>query len=131
MAGAHSTRRKAKSSRLGSLDRRGDGNRLRILRIRRQKGSLARSHEHRSTAPRLRRSNAQLISQLREVSRLLGVIYSSCVTAELALEGQNADRDRDILTALRIHVPEPVSRQVEKLDLLVVELGGTAQEVRP
>jgi hypothetical protein len=59
----------------------------------------------------------------------LGVIYSACVTAELALEGQNADRDRDILTALRMHVSGPVSRQIEKLDLLVVELGGTAQEV--
>ena len=128
MAEAHSTRRKAKSSRLGSLDRRRGGKRLRIHR---QKASLARSHGHRSTAPRLRHSSAQLIYQLREVSRLLGVIYSSCVTAELALEGQNADRDRDILTALRMHVSEPVSRQVEKLDLLVIELGGTAQEARP
>jgi hypothetical protein len=128
MAEAHSTRRKAKSSRLGSLDQHRDGNRLRIQR---RKASLARPHRSRSTAPRLRHSNAQLIAQLREVSRLLSVIYSSCVTAELALEGQNADRDRDILTALRMHVSEPVSRQVEKLDLLVVELGGTAQEVRP
>jgi hypothetical protein len=128
MARAHSTRRKAKSSRLGSLDRHRDGNRLRIQR---QKSSLARSHRYRSTAPRLRHSSDQLISQLREVSRLLSIVYSSCVTAELALEGQNADRDRDILTALRMHVSEPVSRQVEKLDLLVVELGGVAREVRP
>ena len=128
MAGAHSTRRKAKSSRLGSLDRRRDGSRLRIQR---QKGSLGRSYRNRSTVPRLRRSSVQLISQLREVSRLLGVIYSSCVTAELALEGQNADRDHDILTTLRMHVSEPVSRQVEKLELLVVELGGTVQEARP
>ena len=128
MAEVHSTRRKAKSSRLGSLDRPRDGN---GLRIQRQKASLARSYRNRSTVPGLRHSSAQLISQLREVSRLLGVIYSSCVTAELALEGQNADRDRDILTALRIHVPEPVSRQVEKLDLLVVELGGVAGEVLP
>ena len=127
MAEAHSHRRKAKSSRLGSLDRHRDGNRRRRQR---QKASLGRSYRYRSTAPRLRRSNAQLISQLREVSRLLSVIYSSCVTAELALEGQNADRDRDILTALRMHVSEPVSRQVEKLDLLVAELAGTAQEVR-
>jgi hypothetical protein len=127
MAGAHSTRRKAKSSPLGSLDRRRDGKRLQIHR---QKASLARSYRHRSTAPRLRHSSAHLISQLREVSRLLGVIYSSCVTAELALEGQNADRDRDILTVLRMHVSEPVSRQVERLDLLVVELGGVAREVR-
>jgi hypothetical protein len=125
MAGAHSTRRKAKSSRLGSRDRHRNGNRLRTQR---RKASLVRS---RSTAPRLRHSSAQLISQLREVSRILSVIYSSCVTAELALEGQNADRDRDILTELRMHVSEPVSRQVERLDLLVVELGGVAREVRP
>jgi hypothetical protein len=128
MAVAHSTRRKAKSSQLGSLDRPRDGKRLRIHR---QEAALSQSHRHRSTAPRLRHSSAQLISQLREVSRLLNVIYSCCVTAELALEGQNADRDRDILAALRMHVSAPVSRQVERLDLLVVELVGIAQEVRP
>ena len=50
------------------------------------------------------------------------------MTAELALAGQNADRDRDILTALRMHVSEPVSRQVERLDLLVAELGGVAHK---
>jgi hypothetical protein len=72
----------------------------------------------------------QLIAQLREVSRLLTVIYSTCVTAELALQGQNADRDCDILAMLRIHVSEPVSRQVEKLDSLVVELGGVICEAR-
>ena len=128
MAEALSARRKAKSSRLGSLGRHRDGKRLRIPR---QKGSLARSYGDRSTVPGLRHSSAQLISQLREVSQLLGVIYSACVTAELALEGQNADRDRDILTALRVHVSEPVSRQVEKLNLLIVELGGVAREVCP
>jgi hypothetical protein len=48
------------------------------------------------------------------------------VTAELALEGQNADHDRDILAMLRMHVSEPMSRQVEKLDSLVVELGWGA-----
>jgi hypothetical protein len=69
-------------------------------------------------------TSVQLIAQLREVSRLLTVIYSTCVTAELALQGQNADRDCDILAMLRIHVSEPVSRQVEKLDSLVVELGA-------
>ena len=128
MAEVHSTRRKAKSSRLGSVDRRREGKRRHIQG---QKGSWAGSYSYRSTGARLRSSSAQLISQLREVSRFLGVIYSSCVTAELALEGQNADRDRDILVALRMQVSEPVSRQVEKLDLLVVELGGAVQEARP
>jgi hypothetical protein len=80
---------------------------------------------HRSKSP------AQLIAQLRDVSRLLTVIYSNCVTAQLALQGQNADRDRDIHAVLRIHVSEPLSRQVEKLDLLVAELGGVAQDACP
>ena len=127
MAEAHSNRRKAKSSRLESVDRRRDGGRPRIQR---RKGSLARSSGHRSTALGLRHSSVQLISQLREISRVLSVVYSCCVTAELALAGQNADRDRDILTALRMQVSEPVSRQVEKLDSLVVELGGVAREAR-
>lgn len=77
------------------------------------------------------RSSAHMVSQLREVSRLLSVIYSTCVTAELALEGQGADRDRDILAMLRTHVSEPVSRQIERLDSIVVGLGGTAEEARP
>jgi hypothetical protein len=127
MAEAHNTRRKAKSSRLGAADRHRGGGRPRIQR---RKGSLARLSGHRSTALGLRHSSVQLISQLREISRALSVVYSCCVTAELALEGQNADRDRDILIALRMQVSEPVSRQVEKLDSLVVELGGTAQGVR-
>jgi hypothetical protein len=59
------------------------------------------------------------MSQLREVSRLLSVINSTCVTAELALRSHNADQERDNLTALRMHVAEPVSRLVQKLDSLV------------
>ena len=50
------------------------------------------------------------------------------MTAQLALQGQNADHDRDIHALLRIHVSEPLSRQIEKLDLLVAELGGVAQD---
>ena len=127
MAGAHSTRRKAKSSRLGSLDRR---RRAEHPRLDRRRTPLSRSPGYRSTSSARSGPGTQLISQLREVSRLLTVIYSTCVTAELALEGQNADHDRDILAMLRMHVSEPVSRQVEKLDSLVVELGGVAPEVR-
>jgi hypothetical protein len=120
MAELHSTRRKAKSSRLRSVDRRRSVERPGLHR---QRASLPGSSlMNGSTA------SVQLIAQLREVSRLLTVIYSTCVTAELALQGQNADHDRDILAMLRIHVSEPVSRQVEKLDTLVDELGGVAQD---
>lgn len=116
MAELHSTRREARSSRLRSDDRRRSVERA---GLRRQRASLSRSSFNYGPA-----TSVQLITQLREVSRLLTAIYSTCVTAELALQGQNADRDRDILAMLRIHVSEPLSRQVEKLDSLVVELGG-------
>ncbi len=122
MAELHSTRRKAKSSRLRSVDRRQGVERPGLHC---QRASLSRSPFINEAT-----TSVQLIAQLREVSRLLTVIYSTCVTAELALQGQNADHDRDILAMLRIHVSEPVSRQVEKLESLVVELGGVAQEAR-
>lgn len=128
MVEAHSTRRKAKSSRLGSVGRR---RKAEHPGSHRQRTPLSRSSGYRSTSSARSGSGAPLISQLREVSRLLTVIYSTCVTAELALEGQNADHDRDVLAMLRMHVSEPVSRQVEKLDSLVVELGGVAPESRP
>src|SRR5258708_271138 len=122
MAELHSTRRRAKSSRLRSVDSRRNVERPEIHR---QRASMSRSSFINEAT-----TSVQLIAQLREVSRVLTVIYSTCVTAELALQGQNADRDRDILAMLRIHVSEPVSRQVEKLESLVVELGGAAQDVR-
>jgi hypothetical protein len=127
MAEAHITRRKAKSSRLGAVDRR---RRAEHPGSQRQRTPLSGSSGYQSTSSARSGSSTQLISQLREVSRLLTVIYSTCVTVELALEGQNADHDRDILAMLRMHVSEPVSRQVEKLDSLVVELGGLAPEGR-
>ena len=118
MAELHSTRRKAQSSRLRSVDRRRSVERPGLHRQRASSPSFINGPT----------TSSQLIAQLREVSRLLTVIYSTCVTAELALQRQNADLDRDILAMLRIHVSEPISRQVEKLDSLVVELGGVAQE---
>jgi len=81
----------------------------------------------RKTKARSLRSSSHVASQLREVSRLLSDIYSTCVTAELALEGQGADRDRDILAMLRTHVSEPVSRQIERLDSIVVDLGRATE----
>jgi len=72
----------------------------------------------------------ELASQLHGIARLLSVVYSTCVTAELALQGQNGDQDQDILCALRMNVTEPVSRQVEKLDSLAVALGGDLRDER-
>ena len=99
MAELHSTHRKAQSSRLRSVDQRWSVERPGLHRQRASRPSFVNGPT----------TSAQLIAQLREVSRLLSVIYSTCVTAELALQGQNADRDRDILAMLRIHVSEPLT----------------------
>jgi hypothetical protein len=128
MATPHSTRHKAKANRSKPLDRRQNANHLRMGR---HGAPLPRSAGHQSKRSKSSPSSAHLISQLREVSLLLSVIYSTCVTAELALKGQSADHDRDILAMLRTHVSEPVSRQVERLDSLVVELGRAERAVRP
>jgi hypothetical protein len=69
-----------------------------------------------------------LTAQLPEVSRLLAVIYSTCVTAEVALQSQNADHNRNILAMLRMHVSEAVSRRAERPDWQVIELGGVIQD---
>ena len=65
---------------------------------------------------------SELIVRLRKIARLLMGVYSSCVTAELALRGQNAERDFEIGQALRMHVSGPVSREAEELDAVVVAL---------
>jgi hypothetical protein len=128
MAEPHSARRNAKTSRLRPGDHRRSAKRLQMQT---QMASSTRSSRHRSTRASLAHSDVHLISQLREVSQLLSVIYSTCVTAELALQGQHADRDRDILITLRMHVSEPVSRQVENLSSLILQLGGEVTEARP
>jgi hypothetical protein len=77
-----------------------------------------RVRKHSSTS-KLSNTKAELIPDLREITFRLKGVYATCVTAELALQGQNADQDYDILLALRLHVSEPVSRQVERLEALL------------
>jgi hypothetical protein len=81
---------------------------------------LTGSHQYRTSSPRAR--NTMLIPQLREIAHLLRGVYSSCITAELALQAQISDRDPDIRCALRTNVSAPVSRQVDRLDALLVDL---------
>ena len=73
-----------------------------------------------SHAPRA--SNAALIPQLQAIAHRLRGVYSSCITAELALQAQNADRDPDIRCALHMNVSDPVSRQADRLDALLANL---------
>ena len=128
MAEQHSTRAKATSATSAP---QGHPSRRRPPR--------PRTASNKSLRPRLSKPSAtaaraavdpELASQLHGIARLLSVVYSTCVTAELALQGQNGDQDQDILCALRMNVTEPVSRQVEKLDSLAVALGGDLRDER-
>jgi hypothetical protein len=74
-------------------------------------------------------SKANLFPELREIAFRLKGVYATCVTAELALQGQNAEQDHDILLALRLHVSEPVSRQVERLEALLASMARTHARV--
>jgi hypothetical protein len=116
MAESHSTREEKKSSRAQTAQRRGH------TRTLPRKASAPRASRRQSKRRQVTGSRHQLTSELRDISRLLGIVYSSCVTAELALQRQNADLDQDIVAALRAHVSDPVSRQIEKIDLLAAEL---------
>jgi len=62
------------------------------------------------------------VGQLQQIVLALGGVYSSCVTAQLALLGQNAEQDCEIMRTLRMTVAEPVSRQAERLEAVVRRL---------
>jgi hypothetical protein len=67
------------------------------------------------SAPKTVVYSRELIAELAGMAQRLEVIYSTCVTVQRALIGQNADQDTDIARCLRLHVSEPVSAQVERL----------------
>src|SRR5438128_1593277 len=121
MTRPHATRRETESSARPPNRLRTPVSEARRARYRRS--PRLRTGE-RSSALRRPLNNLKLITQLRETAQLLRVVYSTCVTAELALQGQNADHDGDILRALRMHVSAPVSRQADRLDALLAELCG-------
>jgi hypothetical protein len=74
----------------------------------------------RATAPG--RDRRELALRLQEVARTLNVIYSRCVIGQMALKGQNAEQDCDVLAMLRVNVADPVSRQAERLDSIARSL---------
>jgi hypothetical protein len=75
--------------------------------------------------------HAAFLVQLRDVALRLEVIYSTCVTARLALEGQHTERDRSIARCLRMGVSEPVTKEVERIGTIIAEVGGTTCESLP
>jgi hypothetical protein len=77
----------------------------------------------RANLNRMRRRSAhrgrRYANPLRTTIFLLDGAYASCVTAQLALNQQNADQDSDIALSLRLNVSEPVSRAAEALRAFV------------
>ncbi len=87
---------------------------------REQAGSARREAREAGGSKRLR--STQIAGELEQMALTLTVVYSTCVVAELALQGQKADRDMDVLATLRHHVSRPVSREIERLSALAAEL---------
>lgn len=124
MAEASSNHRKR-----GSLARRRQGERRRSRvtdRFRLHKASRA-NRSRPSSRDDSRRM--QIVSELQEMMFVLRLAYCTCIVAELALQGQNADHDRDVVTTLRHNVSEPVSRQVERLSALTSRLRGRSTRI--
>lgn len=135
MAEKHSTRRMAGSSaRPPDARKRREKRRTSPRKSPPNATSSTRSSKRSPTRPSTAEhaaKNPALASRLRDVARLLSVAYSTCVTAELALKGQNADQDYEILAALRMNVTEPVSRLVERLNSIAQTIDGGTREARP
>jgi hypothetical protein len=60
--------------------------------------------------------------RLVEIAHRLEVLYSTCVTVELALKGQNGDQDEDIARCLMRNVTEPLHDQTAALQAIVRSL---------
>jgi hypothetical protein len=68
----------------------------------------------------------ELVSELKAMAWRLTTAYCTCVTVQAALEGQAADHDPEFARCLRSGVADSVSRQVEKLHVLLRRLTGAA-----
>jgi hypothetical protein len=63
------------------------------------------------------------------VAQHLEGIYSTCVTLQWALRGQNAEQDADLARCLMRHVSEPVSAQVERLQGILRRLQSRSKSM--
>lgn len=69
-------------------------------------------------------SYRELVAVLLDVGRGLMEVHSCAVTAQLALKGQNADRDEQISRSIMFGVTEPVAREIQVLGRVISRLGG-------
>ena len=124
MADTHSTRHKAGVSEHRRI---GAGPRSRS-------SDPPRSHTNRQ-ANRSRRQDksgpprwTEIVGELEDMAHRLRIAYSTCVVAQLALKGQGADQDLDVLATLQQHVSDPISRQCDRLSTLLLGLRGYTME---
>jgi len=75
-------------------------------------------------APRKR----ELVKELTDVALRLDAARSTCITVQVALEGQAADYDAEFACCLRRNVSDAISVQVDRIRALVGRLGGTLPE---
>jgi hypothetical protein len=124
MADTHSTRHTAGVS---EHHRVGGGHRSRS-------SDQSRSDANRRASRSRRRDNispprwSEIVGELEDMTQRLRMAYSTCVVAQLALKGQNADQDLDVLATLRQHVADPISRQCDRLSALISGLRGCPME---
>lgn len=78
------------------------------------------------TLPSIADAHRELVGELKSVAWRLAAAYSACVTVQAALAGQMAEQDEEFARCLRSGVSDPVSRQVERLHVLVGRLIGTS-----
>jgi hypothetical protein len=127
MATLYSTRRKAESTA-----RRGKRRYTEMATVRTRRGAARRTqltkHSSHST---LVASVPELVAQLREIVLRLEAVYSTCVTSQLALKGQNSEQDHDIARCLRLGVSDAVSMQVKRITEIIARLDGMARESAP
>ena len=77
------------------------------------------------TLPSAADPHRELVSELKAMAWRLTAAYCTCVTVQAALEGQAADHDPEFARCLRSGVADSVSRQVEKLHILLGRLTRT------
>jgi hypothetical protein len=124
MATLHSTRRKAESGA-----RRGKRHEVQVAAVRRRSGAAPR---RRSVNPPSGSTSTAwtpaLLAQLRDIVLRLELIYSTCVTAQLALEGQNSEQDHDIARCLRLGVSESAATQLERIEAIIADVDGATRK---
>jgi len=70
----------------------------------------------------MRSEASDIKTLLTQVVRRLDGAYAVCLTAEVALTGQNADRDVEIARCLRAGVSEVIAAELQRIKKAIARL---------